>query len=36
MGSHAIWAQECSTNLPTVDEYSFQRLVWNVHKIILK
>jgi hypothetical protein len=35
LGSHAIWVQKCSTNLSTGGEYSFQRLSWSVHEIIL-
>jgi hypothetical protein len=36
LGGHTIRVQECSTNLSTCDEYSFQRLFWNVHETILK
>jgi hypothetical protein len=32
LGGHAIWAQECSTNLSIGGEYNFQGLSWNVHE----
>jgi hypothetical protein len=35
LGSHAIWAQKCSTNLSTRGEYNFQGLSWSIHETIL-
>ncbi len=34
LGSHAIWHQECSTNLSMNSRYNFQGLSWNIHEII--